>query len=235
MDMGHRERIRDYVAKLPGRDDDEIAYALGISPRQTVNRICRTLAESGDLERSRRADGKLGNYPLPTTAPSTDRSSTKKPQAPPSGVPTDWYWEGHIVSALVEWLMADEWIIIRCADTASRERGPDIHAERSGETLLVEVKGYPSKEYRDANRAGEKKRTSPSLQAQHWFSQAVLKGMRLQNEFPDATVALGFPEFPRYESLAGEIGGGLAKVGLKIIFVNEAGAISPQRHDEKLP
>lgn len=103
---------------------------------------------------------------------------------------------------------------------------PDIHAERSGATLLVEVKGYPSAQYRDPRRAGEKKRTSPSLQAQQWFSHALLKGMRLQNEYPNATVALAFPDFPRYRTLTEEIRGGLDRVRLTVLFVSDAGTVS---------
>ncbi|MGL3822303.1 hypothetical protein [Sphingopyxis sp. R3-92] len=175
----------------------------------------------------------MGNFPLPNEAEPEADGIPRRASKPNATVPTDWFWEGHVVATLVAFLVGDGWTIIRCADTASRERGPDIHAERSGETLFVEVKGYPSKHYRDAKRAGEKKRTSPSLQAQHWFSHAILKGMRLQNEFPYATVALGFPNFPRYEGLAQEIGDSLAKLGLKILFVNEAGAISRLRDEEK--
>lgn len=39
--MGHRETVLDFVSRFPGRDDDEIAQALHIQRRQTVNRICR--------------------------------------------------------------------------------------------------------------------------------------------------------------------------------------------------
>lgn len=231
--MGHKERILEHLRRSPGLDDDEIARVLGISPRQTVNKICRALVESGGLRRHRREDGRIGNFPEPNVAKPEAQGHPRQAPQPNVNVPTDWFWEGHVVAMLVVFLVGDGWTIIRCADTASREQGPDIHAERSGETLFVEVKGYPSKHYRDARRAGEKKRTIPSLQAQHWFSHAVLKGMRLQNEFPEATVALGLPEFPRYQGLAREIGDSLATLGLTILFVNEAGAVSWIRDEEE--
>jgi hypothetical protein len=55
----HRDRISDFISKFPGRDDDEIASTLGISPRQTVNMICRKLAEEGVITRQRSPSGKL--------------------------------------------------------------------------------------------------------------------------------------------------------------------------------
>lgn len=77
---------------------------------------------------------------------------------------TEWYWEGNVVDAIAS-----------IADTRSRERGPDIHAILDGKELFIEAKGYPSKHYSDPNRAGQTKPTQPTLQAQHWYSHALLK------------------------------------------------------------
>ena len=184
------------------------------------------MVQSGQLERRPNGQGKIGNYPASGEAePITDAHSARATKLP-SILPTDWFWEGNVVEKLAAHFIRDGWTIVRCADTASREPGPDIHAERSGATLLVEVKGYPSAQYRDPRRAGEKKRTSPSLQAQQWFSHALLKGMRLQNEYPNATVALAFPDFPRYRTLTEEIRGGLDRVRLTVLFVSDAGTVS---------
>ena len=60
----HRDRIVDFILKSPGRDDDEIASTLGISPRQSVNMICRKLSEEGLIRRQRGASGKLVNLPV---------------------------------------------------------------------------------------------------------------------------------------------------------------------------
>jgi hypothetical protein len=224
--MGHRERVLDFVSRFAGRDDDEIAQALHITRRQTVNQICRALVQSGHLERRSNGQGKIGNFPVAGEAESMTDVHSAKATKPPSILPTDWFWEGNVVEKLAAHFIRDGWTIVRCADTASREPGPDIHAERSGVTLLVEVKGYPSAQYRDPRRAGEKKRTSPSLQAQQWFSHALLKGMRLQNEYPNATVALAFPDFPRYRTLTEEIRDGLDRLRLTVLFVSDAGTVS---------
>jgi hypothetical protein len=80
-------------------------------------------------------------------------------------VTADWYWEGKVVEAIARHLERDGWTIVTKANTHSKERGVDIHADKSGRTLLIEAKGYPSKNYRDPRRAAESKPTNPTNQA----------------------------------------------------------------------
>jgi len=40
-------------------DDDEIAERLGVYPRQTVNRMCREFADTGEIERVNEAGFKI--------------------------------------------------------------------------------------------------------------------------------------------------------------------------------
>jgi hypothetical protein len=134
-------------------------------------------------------------------------------------VTADWFWEGNVVEAIARFLADDGWTIVGKADTHSKERGVDVHATRSGSTLLVEAKGYPAKTYRDPRRAGVAKPTNPTNQAQQWYSHALLKVMRLQAKHPEALVALGFPDFPRYRALFEETRGGLAKLGVTMLMV----------------
>jgi hypothetical protein len=140
-------------------------------------------------------------------------------------VTADWYWEGNVVAAIARGLVREGWTIVSSADTHSKERGIDLSAEKSGQTLLVEVKGYPSTSYRDPRRALEKKPTNPTNQAQQWYSHALLKVMRLQTKFPGATVALGLPDFPRYRALLAETKPGLEKIDAAVIFATAAGQI----------
>jgi hypothetical protein len=84
-----------------------------------------------------------------------------------------WYWEGNVVEAILE---RTRWAIVSKADTHSKERGVDIYASRDDRTLLVEAKGYPSKNYRDPRRAGEVKATSPTNQAQHLVCTRAAQG-----------------------------------------------------------
>jgi hypothetical protein len=140
-------------------------------------------------------------------------------------VTTDWFWEGNVVEALALHLIDKGWLIESKADTHSKERGVDIQATRKGLILLVEAKGYPSKEYRDPRRASETKRTNPSNQAQQWYSHALLKALRLQSKYPAAKVALAFPDFPRYRSLFEETRIGFGKLGLALLMVKENGDV----------
>lgn len=136
-----------------------------------------------------------------------------------------WYWEGNVVDAIARQLAAEGWRVVAKADTRSKERGIDLHAERDGRTLLIEAKGFPSACYRDPRRAGEIKPTKPTQQAERWYSHAILKAMRLQSAYPNAIVALAFPDFPRYRDLFAETQGGLAKLGMAFLTVDKAGGM----------
>jgi hypothetical protein len=57
----HADRIVNLLARMPGLDDDQIARELAIEPRQTVNQVCRRLAERGQIVRERDSNGKLVN------------------------------------------------------------------------------------------------------------------------------------------------------------------------------
>ncbi|WP_297109148.1 hypothetical protein [uncultured Devosia sp.] len=142
-------------------------------------------------------------------------------------VTADWYWEGNVVRALAQFLSESGWTITGLADTRSKARGVDLEATKAGETLVVEAKGYPSSHYRDPRKAAEKKSTNPASQAQQWYSHALLKGMRLQNLYPESKVALAFPDFPRYRTLYGETEGGLRQLGIGLFFVRENGEVTP--------
>jgi hypothetical protein len=141
-------------------------------------------------------------------------------------VTADGYWEGNVVEAIAHFLALNGGTIVGKADTHSKERGVDIQATRHRETLLLEAKGYPSKNYRDPRRAGEVKPTNPTNQAQQWYSHALLKVMRLQTKHPDAVVALGLPEFPRYRALFEETRGGLARLGVALLSVRSDGTVT---------
>lgn len=140
-------------------------------------------------------------------------------------VTEDWYWEGNVVERLAAHLRLTGWHVRQVADTHSKEQGVDVVASRDGKELLVEAKGYPSTQYRDPRRAGEKKPTNPTNQAQQWYSHALLKALRLQENNPAALVALAFPDFPRYRTLFVDTKTGLQRLGVAVLFVAENGAV----------
>lgn len=179
---------------------------------------------SGAVERRPNRTGKLGNYPLVDKIEVPVRSQKQEQRRHPTGSPdatADWFWEGNVTNAVANYLRSQGWAIISQADTSKRERGVDIHATRLKEELMIEVKGYPSRGYRDPNRSGETKPTNPSLQAQHWYAHALLKALRMQSANSTAQVAVAFPDFPRYRSLHNEIASALRQLGIVTLFVAE--------------
>jgi len=222
------ERILEFVGRFPGTDDDEISAALQITPRQTVNQVARALSKAGALERRPNLTGKLGNYPVNRPglnfAIQSSDSATRDTESL-SDVTKEWFWEGNVTDAVVKYLGEQGWKILAQADTKSKERGLDIHATRGNREIMVEAKGYPSQSYRDPSRAGERKPTSPTLQAQHWYSHAMLKAMRLHSAHPSATVAVALPDFPRYRKLFQETKSALLKLKIAVLFVSKAGGV----------
>ena len=137
----------------------------------------------------------------------------------------EWCWEGNVVAVIAEHLRSTGWEVVRVPDTATRERGPDIEASRSGITLLVEVKGYPSVGYRNPALAGLKKKTNPATQARHWYAQALLQAIRYQAKYPGALVAMGFPMAATYASLFEQTQGAMGKLGLGFFWVMPDGMV----------
>ncbi|RSM48482.1 hypothetical protein DMB66_46210, partial [Actinoplanes sp. ATCC 53533] len=90
-----------------------------------------------------------------------------------------WPWEGAVQAVFVDALQHHEWLITATADTATKAPGVDVLAIKGNRQLGAEVKGWPSTGYADPRRAAEVKRTQPSTQAGHWFSQALCKAVML--------------------------------------------------------
>ncbi len=176
--------------------------------------------------------------PVPPAPPSTPRPA---PLPPPSTAPVDlappgmalraWHWEGNVQSLVIAAIAADGWMIRRVSDTSSREHGIDVEAERDGRRLLVEVKGYPDSVYKRGERAGAQKGTGAiPTQARSYFGGALLTGLLMRAEHPEAAVAIAFPAFPTYENLRRRTEPTLARIGVEVWLVSEDGRLST-RHD----
>lgn len=160
--------------------------------------------------------------PLPSDPTATDAAPTRAATA--STVVTDeWYSEADVQSHIVAGLSAAGWRVRSVADTATKERGYDIVAERDGQTLAVEVKGYPSRSYADPRRVGERKKTPPSTQAGVWYASAILTAMRTRHAHPDWLCAIGLPDVPRYRNLFVETTASLSACGIQLLWVEEDG------------
>jgi hypothetical protein len=141
-------------------------------------------------------------------------------------VSDDWFWEGNVQAAIAQFLGASGWIVTGLADTASKARGFDITARQGSRHLVVEVKGFPSKDYADPRRAGEQKKTNPLNQAPKWYAQAILKAMRTRDSLPTAEIAIGLPDYPRYRTLIQQTEGSLRDLGLGIYLVGDRGDVT---------
>jgi len=137
----------------------------------------------------------------------------------------EWHTEANVQAALVTALAGEGWRILSVANTATKEHGIDVIASRDGQTAGVEVKGYPSRGYADPARAGEVKRTSPSTQAVHWYSQAVLAAMRLRGKEPQWRSVIALPDFSRYRDLHADTAGSLEAAQIEVWWVDQAGAV----------
>ncbi len=138
----------------------------------------------------------------------------------------DWHTEARVQALLIEHLRREGWKIVRSADTARRERGIDIEATRMAETIAVEVKGFPGRNYADPRRAGEKKRTQPSTQAKGWYGRAVLAAMIVRTQMPDVRAVIAFPDFRRYRDLYCQTAGQLQKCEIELWWITEEGTVT---------
>jgi Holliday junction resolvase-like predicted endonuclease len=217
-----------------GLSDGIIAQRLG-KIHQQIQQTCVRLAQQGGLVRDTK------------TSPITNRLAPASQQVPSVGAgkaagsktalaagvraevatspSREWFWEGNVQSAVVAHLVAAGWRIVRAADTANRERGTDIVAQRDGTTLHVEVKGWPSSSYSDPTRAGEIKRTQPTLQAGHYFAGVVLSAMQLRQRHPEDEVAVAFPDMPRYQALSDSVQDPLSVLHIGVLLVSQSGAV----------
>jgi len=187
------ERIMSFLQdRSEGIDDDDLAKALGFKARQQANSRCRQLEKEGLVIR-RRVQGKIHNFwagnPIPDTLvntpyPSDDVSKFEL-----------WFWEGNVQAQVVRHLESQHYHIRFVADTARHQQGKDIVAERNGKQLWVSVKGYPK---------GTAK-TNPSVQAGHWFKQAIFDIVEYRGQDKNVLLGVALPDYPRYHSLAKKI------------------------------
>jgi hypothetical protein len=203
-----------------GLTDAELADRLA-KRHQHINQTCRTLADQGLIVR----DNSLGSITNRLAADPPQRASVQR-TVPPSAEPADndWAWEGNVQSRVVAHLAREGWRIISVADTARRQQGTDIVAERYGTRLLAEVKGWPSATYARGERMGQPKPTQPTLQATHWFAEGLSTLIRRGAE-PGTRLALALPDKPRYRRLLAEAGWAIQRLEMSVYLVEADGVV----------
>jgi MarR family len=210
--------LRALRARPAGMTDAEIAAILHKNHPQ-VNQVCRRLADQGLLVRDGSAGGIInkardGASPVQVPAARTEASVA----------PAGWGWEGNIQARVATYLATSGWSIIRVADTAQRERGADIIAEKDGQRLIVEAKGWPGTTYSRGERAGQPKPTAPTLQATHWFAEGLTTLIRRGPE-AGSRLALALPDMARYRTLLAEAGWALDRLEITVFLVTAEGTV----------
>jgi Holliday junction resolvase-like predicted endonuclease len=214
-DTIHKHAVRVNGTWFPAIQAFEVA--LGVPRSEFISHTARRHLAALGFEVSGQIDSRSGA----DAAVSVPRRASE----PVDGPGEEWHTEANIQAAVVTTLAAEGWRILSVANTATKERGIDVIAQREGRTLGVEVKGFPSRGYADPARAGETKRTSPSTQAGHWFAQAVLAAMRLRGKEPDWRSVIALPDFPRYRDLHAETAGSLTAAQLEVWWVDSSGTV----------
>ena len=148
----------------------------------------------------------------------------------------DWFWEGNVVAQIVNFLHETGWTIEHVANTQKFESGDDIRATRNGETLIVEVKGYPSDVYMQGKKKGQPKpKGTRKSQINRWFGALLLTALLRQSDNPGALVAMALPDLPEYQSLLQKTAVSLQKLDLIILIVYGNGRIEVKNdHSQSL-
>ncbi|MEP7736880.1 hypothetical protein ABKW28_04430 [Nocardioides sp. 31GB23] len=151
---------------------------------------------------------------------------TPLPSFPAEGEPaSEWHTEENTQRLLVEWLAGEGWTIVRTANTATREHGLDVIAERDGQRLGVEVKGYPSRFYVAGPKKGQVKTSTPKEQAKKWYARALVPAMRLRTQEPDSMSVMCFPDFPVYRELHADTAVSLRAAAIDVWVVSQDGGV----------
>ncbi len=138
----------------------------------------------------------------------------------------DWFWEGNVVAQIVNYLRETGWTIEQVADTKKFESGDDIRATRDGETLIIEVKGYPAAVYMQGKKKGQPKPQSiRTSQISRWFGALLLTAILRQSDNPGAVVGMALPNFPEYRRLLERTAVSLQKLDLIVFIVHENGQV----------
>jgi hypothetical protein len=121
---------------------------------------------------------------------------------------TDWYYEGNISRALVQYFSEKGFTIIKHNSDNIKERGVDIIIEDSTSFIIMEVKGYPTSFHTKGPNKGKPKVTKPKLQAKHLFNEVIMSAILNYSKYrakSNLKLAIGIPKFEIYEKLVKNI------------------------------
>lgn len=123
---------------------------------------------------------------------------------------TDWFYEGQVSAKIVGYLKTQNYQILKDNSKNIKQREVDIIAiSPSGNTELIEVKGFPSTNHVKGAKKGEEKKTRPKDQANHWFSEAITDSVYNYGEqstnYKNIVLAIGLPVDNQYKMLINKV------------------------------
>lgn len=217
------QRVMRGVAPDPVRQHSVVLDGIEYPVKQVLRAVTGLPRPQFTSQRARDLLQRLGFSTL-AGGSAFSGSEPLTPRAPtPTG--TEWAWEGDVQNLFATFLGEHGWTIVGLADTATKQHGVDVLANRGDRLLGAEVKGWPSTNYADLRRADEVKRTQPTSQAGHWFSQALMKAIMLVDSHPDHESLMVLPDYPRYRNLARRTRTGRAAADVHVVLVHRDGRV----------
>lgn len=143
----------------------------------------------------------------------------------------EWFEETNVAKKLRDYLENSGYEITEFIED-KHQQGHDIEALKDSQHLIIEVKGYPSDKYVSGEKRGQKKPTSPYLQARHWFADAVFKLLLAKSKDWNVSIALGLPDFKVYKTLLERLDKVAEKMDLICFFVNQNGNVYKEKTEE---
>ncbi len=196
--MTLKEKILEYITKLPGSTDTELEKEFNVR-HQVVNIACREMQKAGLLIRVKNPEknGLIGNYPAGMVL--LEKEASKEPEREP-------LQEEDIKNILTQKLMSEGWFV----KTAwGHTPGVDIDARRDKERWLIEIKGPGSRQPMRVN-----------------YFLSILGEMLQRMDDPNARYTIALPDMEQYRRLWERLPK-LAKerTTIDIIFVDPDGGI----------
>jgi len=222
------DAIRKHAVKVNGTWFPAIQVfevATGIPRSEFISHTARRHLATLGFEIAGQVESRSAASSIRASSSARGAGTSQRGAEEPPDPGREWHAEANVQAALVIALAGEGWRILSVANTATKEHGIDVVAASDDQTVGIEVKGYPSRAYADPARAGEVKRSNPSTQAGHWYSQAVLAAMRLRGKKPQWRSVVALPDCQRYRDLHAETAGSLAASGIEVWWVDQAGAV----------
>lgn len=200
------ERVMAFIKERPGLTDREISDVMfgPRRPQQPVNSTCRTLVSRGQIERRRRPDGLIGNYPSGTA------DSQATPRDDPLRGAAQALSEDRVKEILERWLRAQGW---ESKISWGRTHGIDVAATRGSEKWIIEAKGGGSRSEMRVN----------------YFLGVIGETLQRMDD-PDARYSIALPDHEQYRRLWRRLPR-LAKSRTRItaLFVSGSGHVTPEQ------